>query len=124
METNVCSYQLIAVRTGFDFAEFDRRNPGPRAEIVVTSQTEVLVLERSNVTGLDHGDERHGIVDLELSHQLGIANAETVGPKVLGCLNPLVGHQYLMDALLGHLEGISDDLVCETLLTEFCDLLD
>jgi hypothetical protein len=91
---------------------------------MVTSQTEVLVLERSNVTGLDHGDECHWIVDLKLSHQLGIANAESVGPEILGCLKPLVGRHHLMDALLGHLEGISDDLVGETLLTEFGDLLD
>jgi hypothetical protein len=112
------------VRTGFDFTELDRSNSRPRTEIVVTSQPEVLVLERSNVTGLDHCDECHGVVDLELSHQLGIANAESVGPQVLGFLLPIVSFEDLMNALLGHLEGVPDDLVGETLLTEFGDLLD
>jgi hypothetical protein len=112
------------VRTGFDFTEFDWLNPSPRTEIVVTSQPEVLVLERSNVPGLDHCDECHWVIDLELSHQLGIANAESVGPQALGFLLPIVSFEDLMNALLGHLEGVPDDLVGETLLTEFGDLLD
>lgn len=63
-------------------------------------------------------------IDLELGHQRGVASAETVGPEVFASLPLLVGQYDLMNALLGHLEGITDCLVGETLITELCDLLD
>jgi len=47
-----------------------------------------------------------------------------VGPQVLGFLLPIVSVEDRMNTLLGHLEGVPDDLVGETLLTEFGDLLD
>lgn len=87
-------------------------------------QSEVLVFERLDVSVLDSLFEFGLSIDLELLDYSDVSDAESVGPEMFGRLLLLVGYEYLVYPLLGHLELNSDLFVGETLFAEFCDLVD
>lgn len=91
---------------------------------MVGFQPEVLVSERLDVSVLDLLVEFGFSIDLELLDYSDVSDAESVGPNVFGGLLLLVGYEYLVYPLLGHLELNSDFFVGETLFAEFGDLVD